>query len=201
MGDVEEGVSPPSWGFQLQNIPRKEGLRECFIPREGFWFSSVDYDSQELKSWAQVCLWTVGRSRMAQVLNDGLDPHTELGARVARISKAEAYALRKAGDKAFSDGPRQVAKIANFGYQGGMGPATLRTQARREYRVLLSLRECQELREFWKAEWPEAQDYFDWVNSLLAQGGGSWPRSAISSPVGSEASSRTPWSVTRSFRA
>lgn len=170
MGDVDEGVSPPSWGFQLQNIPRKEGLRECFIPREGFWFSSVDYDSQELKSWAQVCIWTVGHSRLAQVLNDGLDPHTELGARVSRISKTEAYALRKLADKAFNEGPRQVAKIGNFGYQGGMGPATLRVQARKEYRVFMTLRECQELREFWKAEWPEAVDYFAWVNSLLAGG-------------------------------
>lgn len=35
MGDVEAGVSPPSWGFQLQNLPRKEGMRECFIPRSG----------------------------------------------------------------------------------------------------------------------------------------------------------------------
>lgn len=35
MGDVKDGVSPPAWGFQLQNLPRKEGLRECFIPRPG----------------------------------------------------------------------------------------------------------------------------------------------------------------------
>jgi DNA polymerase-1 len=170
MGDVEEGVSPPSWGFQLQNIPRKEGLRECFIPRPGFWFSSVDYDSQELKSWAQVCIWTVGHSRLAQVLNDGLDPHTELGASVAGISKEEAYAKRKAGDKPFNDGPRQVAKIGNFGYQGGMGPATLRIQARKEYRVFLALRQCQELRDKWRKEWPESVAYFAWVNSLLAGG-------------------------------
>lgn len=35
MGDVEEGVSPPAWGFQLQNLPRKGSMRDCFIPREG----------------------------------------------------------------------------------------------------------------------------------------------------------------------
>lgn len=35
MGDVDDGVSPPAWGFQLQNLPRKEGMRECFIPRAG----------------------------------------------------------------------------------------------------------------------------------------------------------------------
>lgn len=33
-GDVEEGVSPPAWGSQVQNPPRKEGVRECFVARE-----------------------------------------------------------------------------------------------------------------------------------------------------------------------
>lgn len=167
MGDVDPGVSPPSWGFQLQNLPRKAGLRECFVPRPGFVFSSVDYDGQELKSWAQVCLWAVGRSRLAQVLNEGLDAHTELAARIAGISKAEAYALQAAGDPHFKNFVRQVAKIGNFGYPGGMGPATLRVQARKEYRVVLTLRACQELREFWKVEWPEAPGYFAWVNGLV----------------------------------
>lgn len=35
MGDVKPGQSPPGWGFQLQNLPRAEGIRECFIPRAG----------------------------------------------------------------------------------------------------------------------------------------------------------------------
>lgn len=37
MGDVDDGVSPPAWGTQLQNMPRKEGVRECFIARPGNW--------------------------------------------------------------------------------------------------------------------------------------------------------------------
>ena len=170
MGDVKPGQSPPSWGFQLQNIPRKPGLRECFIPRPGFVFCSVDYDGVELRTWAQVCLWAVGHSRLAQVLNEGLDPHTELGARVGGLSKAEAYALRKAGDKHFDSEMRQVAKIGNFGFMGGMGPKTLRVQARKEYRKKLSLQQCKALRANWKSEWPESVDYFRWVNSLVGDG-------------------------------
>lgn len=130
-------------------------------------FCSVDYDGQELKSWAQVCLWVCGFSRMAQVLNDGGDPHTELGASLAGITKAEAYILRAANDAAFSDGPRQSGKIGNFGFQGGMGAATLRTQARKEYRVHMTLPEAETLRVKWKLEWPEQAPYFDWVNSQL----------------------------------
>lgn len=131
---------------------------------------SVDYDGMELKSWAQVCLWTVGHSRMAQVLNSGLDPHTELGASLKGITKPEAYALLKAGGplaKAFKDAERQTGKIGNFGFQGGMGPATLRTQARKEYKVHMTLPQAVNLRDKWKLEWPESVDYFAWVNSQL----------------------------------
>ncbi len=165
MGDVEEGVSPPSWGFQLQNIPRKVGLRECFIARDDKLLCSVDYNGMELRSWAQVCLWSVGHSRLAQVLNAGLDPHTELGASLAQISKEEAYRLVRAGDQKFKDDFRQTAKIGNFGFQGGMGPAALRTQARKEYRVIISLEAAKHLRSKWREEWPESFDYFDWINA------------------------------------
>lgn len=175
MGEVKPGESPSSWGFQLQNLPRKEGLRECFSARPGYVFCSVDYDGFELRSWAQVCIWAVGRSRLAEVLNNGLDPHTELGARLARVSKAEAYAILRGEmgperKKWFKEQPRQVAKIADFGYPGGMGPKTLRVQARKEYRMILSLEQCTEARDAWKQEWPEAPEYFNWVNSLLVYG-------------------------------
>jgi hypothetical protein len=49
-----------------------------------------------------------------------------------------------------------------------MGPATLRVQARKEYKVKLTLEECYQLRDAWRAEWPEAKDYFAWVNSKLS---------------------------------
>jgi len=170
MGEVEPGVSPPSWGFQLQNIPTKPGLRECFIPRPGRLFCSVDYDGMELRAWAQVCLWSVGFSRLAEVLNAGQDPHTELGASVAGITKAQAYELMKLGDKIFKNEHRQTAKIGNFGFQGGMGPKAFRTQARKEYRVKLSLETCKTLRSLWLEEWPEGPAYFEWINSLCGNG-------------------------------
>lgn len=126
----------------------------------------------ELCSWAQVCLWTVGHSNLAKVINAGGDPHTELGARIQGIGKPEAYALKKAGDDYFTNKSRQVAKIGNFGYQGGMGPATLRTQARKEYRVKMTLEEATALRDFWRLEWPEGPEYFTWVESHLRPTGG-----------------------------
>jgi DNA polymerase I-like protein with 3'-5' exonuclease and polymerase domains len=132
------------------------------------YFSSVDYDSFELKSVAQVCLWTVGRSHLATVLNEeGRCPHTELGASIARLSKAEAYKLVKDKSSNFKATFRQTAKIGNFGYPGGMGPKTLRVQARAQYKVHLSLEQCVALRDAWRVEWPEFTEYFAWINSQM----------------------------------
>lgn len=137
-------------------------MRSCFVPRPGHLFCSVDYDTFELRTWAQVCLWSVGRSRLAEVLNAGGDPHIELGASLAKISKAEGYALAK--DTEFKKRFRQPAKAGNFGFPGGMGARKFRVTARKQG-IDLSEQECYALRNAWLREWPEAQAYFAWINS------------------------------------
>ncbi len=59
----------------LQNLPKAPGVRECYIPRPGFLFCSVDYEALELHTLAQVCLELLGESALADALNAGLDPH------------------------------------------------------------------------------------------------------------------------------
>jgi DNA polymerase-1 len=125
----------------------------------------------ELAGWAQVCLWMVGFSRLAEVLNEGRDPHTELAARLARITVAEAYVRLKNGDKEFKGRYRQLAKISNFGFMGGAGPAKIVLMARKQYGVPLTLEEAKALREAWLQMWPEARLYFNWVNRQLNQNG------------------------------
>jgi hypothetical protein len=150
----------------------RKGTRELFVPRTGFWFCSTDYGSMEMCGFAQVCIWTVGFSRLAEVLNAGRDPHVELGATLAKISVDEAYARRK-GERGealkaeFDNKYRQLAKIANFGFQGGMGPAKLALSARKQYDVVITVAEAKELREAWLVTWPEARAYFKWVSARL----------------------------------
>lgn len=170
--DAPAGQCPPAYGFQLQNMPKAEGVRECFVPRPGFVFCSIDFDAFELSTWAQVCLWVVGFSRLAQVINAGRDPHVELGARLARMTKEEAYAIIKGerGPEAknlFKTTHRQTAKIGNFGFPGGMGADALRRQARALYKVNLTKQETINLRDNWRAEWEEQAAYFKWVNGHL----------------------------------
>lgn len=150
------------------------GIKECFVPRPGFLFCSVDGDTMELHSWAQCCLWSVGKSRMAEVLNRGDDPHTELGATLAHITKAEAYAIRRKergpeAKKVFDNGPRQSGKIGDFGFPGGMGFEALRKQARALYRVFMSLGEAKNLKDAWRLEWPEGPLWFDWIGDLIGK--------------------------------
>ena len=166
----------PAYGFQLQNPPREPGMRECFVPRPGRWFLAADWSGGELRTWASVCLWLFGVSRMAEVLLAGRDPHVDLGARLRGQSPEWGDAVYR-GDlgpeakKAFKKTERQIAKVGNFGYQGGMGPRTLVVQARAQYGLTLSLEQSTELRDAWRQNWPEHEPYFTHINELVENSG------------------------------
>lgn len=165
--DPKPGEAPRAWGAQLQNPPKVEGVRECYRAPDGWGLISVDYDGFELRTWAQCCLWMVGYSTMADVLNAGRDPHTELGARLAGITPEQAYALTGDEARAFKKKYRQSAKPANFGLPGGMGAARFRDAARQEYGVELTLEEAEATRSIWQQSWPEAKEYFREINKIV----------------------------------
>lgn len=164
-----EGVlrMPSAIGVQAQNPPKAGNVRETIVPRPGHVFSIVDMNSFELVGWAQACFTLVGESRLREVLNDGRDPHTEFGASIQGITVEEAYRLKKTGDAFFKNQTRQAAKIADFGFPGGMGAAKLRTQARASYGFHMTLEYTQNLQRLWRAEWPENRAYFRWVDRTL----------------------------------
>lgn len=113
-------------GGPIQQFPRDGGVRECVVARDGYVLCSTDYAAGELCTFAQVCLWLVGHSRMAEVINATKDPgslHTLFAAQMLGISFEEAKARLKAGDKQVKMF-RQAAKAADFGLIGGMGAAT-----------------------------------------------------------------------------
>lgn len=107
---------PPIWG-----------PRACIVARPGHVFCSVDYSAIELCTLAQVCLYTVGGSRMADTINATKDPgslHTAFAAQMIGLPVDEMIRRVKSGDKKAKD-YRQAAKCSNFGFPGGMGPAKL----------------------------------------------------------------------------
>lgn len=167
----------------LQNIPRdsyvrdyahggnKIGLttREAFVPRPGNVFISVDYDTLELRTLSQVCLWSLGQSELGRVLNEGLDPHLDLAAVMLNIPYSEAKALKDAGDKSIKY-YRNTAKAANFGYPGGLGAeafgAFARTSTGGELR--LTKEEAKKIKDYWATRWVEMRQYFKFVERFRA---------------------------------
>jgi DNA polymerase-1 len=147
---------------------RVVGERECFVPEAGNVFMASDYDSFELCTLAQCCLWMVGFSRLAEVLREGRDPHLAFGAQMLGLSYEDAltiYKNPKHPRRAEVKRARQGSKIADFGYPGGMSAQSFRDYAR-GYKLFLSYDEAEELLEGWHVNWPEMEHYFRWIKNL-----------------------------------
>ena len=151
----------------LQNQPNLKGLRECFVPRDGFVFLACDFDSQEMRTLAQSCLDIVGRSKLAERYQRDrhFDPHLEFAARLARISIEEAVEKLQAEDP-FILKLRQKAKICNFGFPGGMAPKTLVDYAK-GWGVRIDATQAKEFQDIWFEQWPEMDGYFEHVRALI----------------------------------
>lgn len=159
-----------AWGeIGIQQMPRKYDIRRAIIPcSSDRVLVGCDYDSLELRCWAQVCLDLLGESTLAENYqrDPGFDPHTYFAATMLGISYQEGLALKKT--PAFGE-TRQLAKAPNFGYAGGMGAATLVSYARASYGVLISLEKAIELREAWFTVWREARLYLDYISRKLGK--------------------------------
>ncbi len=146
----------------IMNMPRRQGIRECYVPRAGHYFVGADYSTMELRTLAQTCFTFFGHSKLREALNDGRDPHLEMAAVILGISYDEARTRKKAPDV---DNARQVSKVANFGFPGGLGPKRLVHFAKLSYDVTLTEAQARRLKQQWLQAWPEMKEYFALVNT------------------------------------
>jgi DNA polymerase I - 3''-5'' exonuclease and polymerase domains len=152
----------PVRGWQAQNPPALQGLRECLTPRPGCVFLIADYPSAELHSVAEVCLRMFGFSCLSELLNAGRDLHCDLAARTLGRTYEEVYAGRKGKYKA----ARALAKSGNYGLWGGMGVRRFILQARAETGVTYSHHEVERLKVAWHAMLPETRKFFNWIDDM-----------------------------------
>lgn len=152
----------------VQNLPRKGGVRECFIPRAGKVYAAADYSGFELRTVAQVCLNLFGFSRLADALNRGFDPHLEIARRLVGCTYERATLRLKAGDEEI-DTARQVGKVANFGFPGGLGIVSFVDYARKSYGVIVSEEEAAALKAYWLEAWPEFGLYFKYIGDICTE--------------------------------
>ena len=158
-----------SYGPNIQQLPRKGGVRECFIPRKGMVFVAADYDCAELCSLAQVLLKLFGTSKMADALNAGKDLHIQTASAIMGISYDDCLRRYREGDKETAE-VRQTSKVANFGYPGGLGAKGFVGYAA-GYDLTITWSEASSLRRLWMSEYPEMDLYFKWINEQMGMGG------------------------------
>lgn len=165
----------------MQNQPRLPGVRECFRARKGCALVACDYDSQEMRTWAQVCLDTVGHSLLAKRFQEDrhFDPHLFLAAQFARIPFEEAVRRYADNDEEIKH-LRQHSKPANFGFLGGMGPDAYVSYAR-GYGIDINIEQASHTKKVWRGAWPEQKDYFDFISEQTQSGSGTivLPRSGF----------------------
>jgi hypothetical protein len=144
----------------LQQPPRKGGIRECFIPRRGWLYAEADYSFIELCTLAQACIDLFGMSKLATAINEDLDPHLDMASLLLGISYAEAKARK--GEEIVKD-RRQLSKVANFGFPGGMGPDSFVEFARANYGVNITADDARKLKPRWLQKWPEMVLYLRYM--------------------------------------
>ena len=148
----------------MQQLPRKGGVRECFIPREGYVFVACDYSFQELCTLAQSCIQRFDHSRLADTINAGRDPHLYFASIYLGMTYEDAVAKRKT--KRVKEA-RQMIKAPQFGYPGGMGPAALIDYAWQSYGVRIDMETATRLRRIWFEAYPEMEEHLGWIQAKL----------------------------------
>ena len=171
--------------MNIQNLPRREGelsIRECIVPRPGFWLMSTDIGSMELCTFGQRTYDALGYSRMREVLNAGIDAHAYLGGMICSMMDDEfaqhclakgktdidsiydEFLVLKVEDPKKFKHFRTFAKPTNLGYPGGLGPNKFREFARMTYGVVVDFATAKRLREIWMTVFPEAEEYLrKWI--------------------------------------
>ena len=173
----------------LQQPPKKGGYRECHVPRPGFVFVSIDYDSIEMAALAQIHLdWNLG-STMADQIRDGVDLNTSFGAFIADLPYEMAIGWKREAKLGpcpdwgvFRDGARFRAKAANYGFGGGMGALTFLTTQLKQGATLAhfapdtgsfeeALQTARKLKSDWLTFFPEMKDYFNIIGEMVELAG------------------------------
>jgi DNA polymerase-1 len=121
----------------LQNLPRGEAYRRCFVAPSGRVLVKADFSQIELRIAAKVS----GDRSMLDAYRRGQDLHTLTAQRVLGI-------------RAVTKEDRQLAKALNFGLLYGMGVKGFQVYARSNYGVDLSEAQAREYRQAFFAAYP-----------------------------------------------
>lgn len=197
-GGDEKKSAYEAWN--VQQIPKEEGTRECIKARQGYVIVSCDYSMLELCSVGQMAFDLFGWSEHRNKINSGYNLHSFLGSALAMRSEPhlvdmvmnheEAYQIYEKRRKIEIDKKDQVpnnpdyvyktrtihfrnmAKPIGLGYPGMMGPDTMSAHAKDAYGISISVEDCARFREFWYETYPEMAEFKRWVGQQKESPGG-----------------------------
>lgn len=136
----------------LQQPPRAGDYRACFVARPGTVYVTADWSAAEMCALGHIEQKWYGTSTLADAINDGIDVHYKLAAELLGCTYDEVL-VHPEGKNA-----RQLAKIGNFGFAGGMVAKTFVGYCK-GYGVTITLEKAEELRDAWLRAWPENARY------------------------------------------
>lgn len=163
----------------LQQLPQEGdedvfGVRQCYMARQGRLFVGRDYGAAEFVAFAQVALLKFGESRIAEALREGKDVHIMVAATIRGISYEEAMAIHLADTHAIHN-ERQLGKIGNYGFLGGLGPDKFAANVwkktmRSKSPTRMTREQAVDLKAAWLDTWPEAGLFFEMVSKACENG-------------------------------
>ncbi len=140
----------------IQQLPRAGGFREMIVPSPGHVFLGIDYAAIELRTLAAICEKRYGHSQLADVIRQGIDPHS------FTASMFEGVSLEEFAQLPTKKQLRQQAKALNFGIPGGLLPPSLVAYASTAYGVTLTLEQAESFRDRLIQEvYPELTNYLN----------------------------------------
>ena len=160
-----------SFDFNVQQLPKKGGIRESFVPRLGYIFVNADYDSAQLRTCSQIMINWYGHSVMGDTIAAGKGVHSMMGAALMSqmtgipITYEEFEARRKAGDETCID-YRQFSKQVNFGAMGGIGAKTFAKNMKKDTGITITVEFAKTMLDLYRETWTEMGRYFQDIAAL-----------------------------------
>jgi DNA polymerase I-like protein with 3'-5' exonuclease and polymerase domains len=141
-------------GPNIQQLPRDSSIREVVTAKPGHVLFVIDYNCLELRTLAYVCQSKYGRSRLAEVLKSGQDPHSYTAAMFHNI-EASSFSSHENRKQL-----RQHAKAFNFGIPAGLGAKSIVEYAKTQYGVTVTLEEAERFKtQLTRVVYPELAHY------------------------------------------
>jgi DNA polymerase I-like protein with 3'-5' exonuclease and polymerase domains len=142
----------------IQNIPRKGGIRGMFIPPPGYLLCATDYAQLELCALAESCYRRFGHSKLMETINAGVDCHKYMG----------TFLTGKPIEHITKD-IRQLSKVCNFGYPGGLQPSSFVAYAA-GYGLKITEEKAEEARQAWLMAFPEMEEHLQGTPDITHPG-------------------------------